>query len=133
MTIRTVLITGAGSGFGRGVALGLARQGHRVIAACHIWPQVTELRAEAAREGVEMRVIKLDVLSEIDRNHALSFDFDVLFNNAGIMESGPVAELPADAAVERQPQRLAVRCGGVCDHRGMIVGTASRAWNGTTS
>ncbi|MFO1165705.1 MAG: hypothetical protein U1E55_11125 [Paracoccus sp. (in: a-proteobacteria)] len=52
--------------------------------------------SEAAREGVEMRVIKLDVLSEIDRNHALSFDFDVLFNNVGIMESGPVAELPAE-------------------------------------
>ena len=44
---KTVLITGAGSGFGRGVALGLARAGHDVIAACHIWPQVTELRAAA--------------------------------------------------------------------------------------
>ena len=67
---RTVLITGAGSGFGRGVALGLARAGHDVIAACHIWPQVTDLRAAAKAEGLSLRVIKLDVLSEIDRNHA---------------------------------------------------------------
>lgn len=93
---KTVLITGAASGFGRGVALGLARAGHDVIAACHIWPQVTELRAAAKAEGLDLRVIKLDVLSEIDRNHALALDFDVLFNNAGIMESGPVVELPAE-------------------------------------
>ncbi len=93
---KSVLITGAGSGFGRDVALGLARLGHKVIASCQIWPQVSDLRAEAARLGLEMKVIKLDVLSEIDRNHALAFDFDVLLNNAGIMESGPVAELPPE-------------------------------------
>lgn len=93
---RTILITGAGSGFGKGVALGLAQAGHKVIASCQIWPQVTELRAEAAAQGLQMQVIKLDVLSEIDRNHALALDFDTLFNNAGIMESGPVAELPPE-------------------------------------
>ncbi len=93
---KTILITGAGSGFGRGVALGLARAGHDVIAGCHIWPQVTDLRSEAAREGLKLRVIKLDVLSETDRTHALSLEFDILFNNAGIMESGPVAELPME-------------------------------------
>ncbi len=93
---KAVLITGAGSGFGRGVALGLAGAGHRVIAGCHIWPQVTELRAEAARRGLDLKVIKLDVLSEIDRNHAFGHEIDVLFNNAGIMESGPVVELPPE-------------------------------------
>lgn len=93
---KTILITGAGSGFGRGVALGLARQGHKVIAGCHIWPQVSELRATAKADGVTLEVIKLDVLSEIDRNHAFGREIDVLFNNAGLMESGPVVELPID-------------------------------------
>ncbi|MDB6180710.1 SDR family oxidoreductase [Paracoccus fistulariae] len=91
---KRVLITGAGSGFGKGVALGLARKGHDVIAACEIWPQVTELRQLAREEGLELRVIKLDVRSQIDRDHAFQFEIDVLFNNAGIMESGPVLELP---------------------------------------
>ncbi|MFM5924934.1 MAG: SDR family oxidoreductase [Novosphingobium sp.] len=91
---KSVLITGAGSGFGRGVALGLAARGHRAIAACQIWPQVTELRAAAASAGLALEVIKLDVLNPIDRNHALELDIDVLFNNAGIMESGPMAEIP---------------------------------------
>ncbi len=147
MTPRTILIAGAGSGFGRGVALGLARAGHKVIAACHIWPQVTDLRAEAAREGLELRVIKLDVLSGIDRNHALALDFDVLFNNASIMESGPVAELPPEivrrifdtnvfAALEmaQGAARKFIKAGG-----GRIVWTSSVAglvkvpWDGAYS
>jgi len=91
---KTVLITGAGSGFGRGVTFDLARRGHRVIAGCQIWPQVTELRTALAEANLEAEVIKLDVLSEIDRGKALERDIDVLVNNAGIMESGPMVEIP---------------------------------------
>lgn len=91
---KSVLVTGAATGFGRGVALGLARRGHRVWAGCQIWPQVWELRQAAAAEGLELQVIKLDVLSEIDRTKAFGLDVDVLFNNAGIMESGPMVEIP---------------------------------------
>ncbi|HEV2510833.1 SDR family oxidoreductase [Bosea sp. (in: a-proteobacteria)] len=91
---KTVLVTGSASGFGRGVAFGLARRGHRVIAGCQIWPQVWELRNAAKADHIEMEVIKLDVLNEIDRTKALSIEIDVLFNNAGIMESGPMVEIP---------------------------------------
>jgi NAD(P)-dependent dehydrogenase (short-subunit alcohol dehydrogenase family) len=91
---KTVLVTGAASGFGRGVAFGLAARGHTVIAGCQIWPQVWELRNAAKADGLDIRVIKLDVLNEIDRNHAFGIEIDVLFNNAGIMESGPMVEIP---------------------------------------
>ncbi len=91
---KTILITGAASGFGRGVALGLAGRGHHVIAACQIWPQVWELREAAAAAGLTIDVIKLDVLNPIDRAHALEREIDTLFNNAGIMESEPMAEIP---------------------------------------
>lgn len=91
---RTVLVTGAASGFGRGVVFGLAARGHAVIAGCQIWPQVWELRNAAKAEGLDIRVVKLDVLNEIDREHALGIEIDVLFNNAGIMESGPMVEIP---------------------------------------
>lgn len=94
---KTVLVTGAATGFGRGVAFGLARRGHRVIAGCQIWPQVWELRGAAAAKGVRMQVIKLDVLNEIDRAHALALEIDVLHNNAGVMESGPMIEIPMAA------------------------------------
>lgn len=91
---KTVLVTGAASGFGRGVAMGLAQHGHKVIAGCQIWPQVWELRNAAKAEGIDLEVIKLDVLNEIDRGNALAREIDVLFNNAGIMESGPMVEIP---------------------------------------
>lgn len=91
---KTVLITGAATGFGRGVAFGLARRGHRVMAGCQIWPQVWELRQAAKADGIEIQAIKLDVLNEIDQAKALELDIDVLHNNAGIMESGPMVEIP---------------------------------------
>ena len=90
-----ILITGAGSGFGEGTALGLARQGYDVIAGVQISPQVTELRGRAMTEGLpNLRVEKLDLRDEFDIAQAHSWDIDILFNNAGIGESGPLAEVP---------------------------------------
>ena len=91
---KSIMIIGAGSGFGKGAALGLAKKGHRVIAGVESWPQVTALREEAARESVEPEVIKLDLLCEVDCQHAYAYDIDILVNNAGIGESGPIAEIP---------------------------------------
>ncbi len=91
---KTILITGAGSGLGKGAALGLADKGHKVIAGVEIWPQVTALRGEAAKAGIELEVIKLDILSDIDRQNAYKYDLDILVNNAGIGETGPIAEIP---------------------------------------
>lgn len=90
----TILITGAGTGFGKGVAWGLAKLGHRVIAGVEIWPQVWQLRQEATADGIDVEVIKLDTTNEIDRNHAFGYDIDVLFNNAGVMYTGPITEIP---------------------------------------
>ena len=96
---KTILITGAGSGFGEGTALGLARQGHDVIACVQISPQVTQLRGRATTEDLaNLRVEKLDLLDEFDVARAHSWDVDILFNNAGIGESGPLAEIPLTLA-----------------------------------
>lgn len=91
---KRILITGAASGFGKGAALELARRGHEVIAGVQIAPQSTELMAAAADEGVELRVVILDITDEDDRRAAFAHEIDVLVNNAGVMESGPAAEIP---------------------------------------
>ncbi|RIX83246.1 SDR family oxidoreductase [Acidovorax cavernicola] len=95
-----ILITGASSGFGRGTAIALARLGHKVVAGAETWPQVRELRADAAEAGVELEVIKLNLLDKIDIAHAGSFDPDVLVLNAGVMESGPITDIPMQRARE---------------------------------
>lgn len=96
--MKKVLITGAGSGLGRGTALGLARAGHSVIAATQLWPQVTELRHHVAELGLEDRVTvdKLDVLDMRDIEAAMTWDFDTFVSNAGTADSGPMAEIPVE-------------------------------------
>ncbi len=93
---KTILITGASSGFGKGTAFGLAKKGHKVIAAVHVEPLKTILMEEAKQEGVDIEVIVLDVTKESDRKFAFMYDIDVLMSNAGIMETGPVAEIPME-------------------------------------
>ena len=87
---RTILITGAGSGFGRGAAIELTRRGHRVIGAT-----LTEEQAESlASDGVEAR--KLDITDDIDLAAAAELEVDVLLNNAGRGQLGPLATVPMD-------------------------------------
>jgi NAD(P)-dependent dehydrogenase (short-subunit alcohol dehydrogenase family) len=98
MAAKTILITGAGSGFGRGAAIGMARNGHTIIATAQVSPQVAELREEIASLGLSDRiqVARLDLTDPYDIRQALKWDFDVLWNNAGMGEPGPVWEIPID-------------------------------------
>lgn len=96
--MKTVLITGAGSGLGRGTAIGLAKAGHRVFATTQIWPQATELERESRELALADRltVDKLDVLDERDVAKAMRWPFDTFVSNAAIGEGGPIAEIPVD-------------------------------------
>jgi short-subunit dehydrogenase len=93
---KKILITGAGSGFGKIAAFGLAEKGHTVIATAQTGPQVQLLRQEAEDKNLNIEVQKLDLLNSIDRKKALEHDIDILFNCAGICEAGPIAEQPVN-------------------------------------
>lgn len=97
-TKKTILITGAGSGFGEGTAFGLAKLGHKIIAGVQIAPQVTEMRKKVEAAGLQdnIEVVKLDILDKYDVALAVKRDIDVFFSNAGIGESGPAFEIPLD-------------------------------------
>lgn len=94
---KTILITGAGSGFAQAAAIGMAQHGHNIIATAQISPQVAALRTKAAELGLDnLRVEKLDLTDPYDMAFVQTFDIDVLWNNAGYGESGPVSEIPLD-------------------------------------
>ena len=89
-TRRRVLITGAGSGFGKGAAVELARRGHAVIASCETQEQADALVAEHP----ELTALKLDVTDPADIESAADLGVDVLINNAGLGLVGPMASVP---------------------------------------
>ncbi len=99
--VATILITGAGTGFGHEVALRLAAKGFNVIAGVEIASQVYALSETAKKRGVDLQIEKLDVTCEGDRLKAAQWDVDILLNNAGISEGGAVADIPA-ANLRRQ-------------------------------
>ena len=89
---KSVLITGAGSGFGKGTALALAAKGHHVIATTETQDQANELRNEAP----QLEVIKLDITNATDIAQVANLNIDVLINNAGAGQTGPIADVPID-------------------------------------
>ncbi|MBN8841686.1 MAG: SDR family oxidoreductase [Sphingomonadales bacterium] len=96
---RTVLITGASSGFGRLGALHYASLGAKVIATMRNVPrpEADSLRAEAAKAGLDLHIAEIDVTSDasVRDGTARALDLaggriDTLINNAGIGITGPV-------------------------------------------
>ncbi len=101
---KTILITGAGSGIGLDAAWALAARGHRVTATTIDEAQAEALRVRAKAQaqaqthahGVALQAFKLDITSAADRQQLLSLELDVLINNAGIGESGSLAEVDVE-------------------------------------
>jgi len=100
MTGKTILITGASSGFGWLSAQALARAGHTVYASMRDTTgrnaaRVTAVNDLAERDGVDLRALDMDVQSQDSVDAAVaqvmadSGRLDVLIHNAGHMVYGP--------------------------------------------
>jgi short-subunit dehydrogenase len=87
---KTVLITGAGSGFGRGAAIELAKRGHKVIAAVLDDKQARELKKAAPK----LTVTKLDITDAKDIAKLDKYKPDVFVANAAIGQTGPLSLIP---------------------------------------
>jgi len=99
MTPRCILITGAGSGIGAGIAAELAAAGHHLvvtdIAPGPAQAVVDDIRARGGSAEAQV----LDVTSDASiaaALAALSRPVDVLVNNAGLQHVAPLEEFPME-------------------------------------
>jgi len=97
-----ILVTGAGSGLGRAIALHFARRGWRVAVTDADSGTAERTLAEIAALGAQGVAARLDVTSEADFARTVAQlradwgGLDVLVNNAGVATSGTVAESPLE-------------------------------------
>jgi NAD(P)-dependent dehydrogenase (short-subunit alcohol dehydrogenase family) len=97
MTGKTCVVTGSTSGIGKAIAIGLAREGARVVMAGHDRAEgeraLAEAREHTGSDALELEVADFSTLDEVRRfaaairaRHAV---VDVLVNNAGILCERP--------------------------------------------
>jgi 3-hydroxybutyrate dehydrogenase len=94
-----VLITGAASGIGAGLAVELARSGRHVIVSDTQLDGATAVAASIRATGGSAEAIALDVTSDESVTGAmanLSASIDVLVNNAGLQYVAPLEEFSMD-------------------------------------
>src|SRR4051812_23315617 len=97
--MHSVLITGAGSGIGAGLATELARAGHHVVISDVTRDPVEAVVAQLRSDGGSAEAAVLDVTSESSIATALaslSRAPDVLINNAGLQHVARLEEFPMD-------------------------------------
>jgi NAD(P)-dependent dehydrogenase (short-subunit alcohol dehydrogenase family) len=99
---RRVLVTGAGTGIGRGIALELGRHGADVVLHySHNEQSVTQACDELRNSGCRATAIQADFrkLEDVERLAADAIQFlggiDVVVNNAGITHNLPIEEITA--------------------------------------
>ena len=96
---QVALVTGGGSGLGRAMAIGLAREGASVVVADVLGLQAKAVAAEIKDEGHRAIPMKLDVTKkkEVERVFAkaesLLGPLDILVNNVGIWPLSPVSSM----------------------------------------
>jgi len=112
---RVVIVTGAGTGIGRSLALGYAREGAHVSIGARRTGPLDETAAAIRALGRECLVTETDVRREADCAHLVEatlarFDrLDVLVNNAG----APGTDMPvADMTLENWTDTLATNLTG---------------------
>jgi NAD(P)-dependent dehydrogenase (short-subunit alcohol dehydrogenase family) len=92
---KTALVTGAGRGIGRAVALALASAGAELVLISRTPSQLDEVAHEIAKNGGRARALPLDVTDSAEVRDAIAGlgTIDILVNNAGVNRPQPFLEV----------------------------------------
>lgn len=99
---KTAIVTGAGRGIGRSVALGLAEAGSNLVVCSRTTTELEELAEEIREKGADVLAISCDVKKQSDIDHVIKKTLDrfqtvdILINNAGITKKYVAEEFPLD-------------------------------------
>src|SRR5262245_29180205 len=103
-TAKVAVVTGAGTGVGKAVALALMREGYAAVLAGRRKDKLEETAADGQATGARTLVVPTDVTDEASVKALFAHTrqtfgrLDVLFNNAGIgAPAVPIEELPLEA------------------------------------
>ncbi len=96
---KVAIVTGAGRGVGRGIALRLAKEGCRVVVADIDSQAASRVKEEIGKMGAEALSVKVDVTKDeqvnemVERTLKEFGKIDILVNNAGVNKAFPITEL----------------------------------------
>lgn len=129
--MRTVLVTGAASGIGRGIALHMAQLGHRLTLVDRDPTGLNAAAEEIDTSGGQAVAITADVSddSQVERAVAQAADqlgdVEVLVNNAGFARDAEVADMSLEAWDEVIGTHLR---GAFLFSRAVLAGMRSAGW-----
>ena len=99
---KTVLITGGSRGLGLVMAREFARQGSRLALCARDEEELERARLDLERLGVEVMVVRCDVTNKQEVTAMVAAvnnrfgNIDVLVNNAGLIQVGPIEVMTAE-------------------------------------
>ena len=99
---KVILLTGASSGIGEGIARHLAEQGHKLVLGARRTDRLANLCDELRREGASMDFLATDVTQRSDTQKLADFALekygriDVMINNAGVMPLSPMSSMKVE-------------------------------------
>ena len=99
---KVAMVTGAGRGIGRAIALALAQAGAEVILNSRTPPELEAVASEISAQGGRARVLPFDVTDSSAARSAIGgvHRLDILVNNAGVNRPQPFFEVD-EATLDR--------------------------------
>ncbi len=96
---KVAIVTGAGRGFGRAIALGLGRAGCQVSLAARSVDQLVAVASEIQQQGRQAIAVATDITDDsavtvlVERTKAVFGRIDILINAANYLQRGPFVEI----------------------------------------